>query len=68
MATIGVVLDTAYSDMINVLCKAGRVEQAYKLADGIIDRGREIPGKVRSIFINALRKGWGGRPGSQTVT
>jgi len=28
MATMGVVLDIAYSDMINVLCKADRVEQA----------------------------------------
>ncbi|XP_057831695.1 pentatricopeptide repeat-containing protein At1g03560, mitochondrial [Cryptomeria japonica] len=56
LATMGVVPDTAYADMIKVLCKAGRVKQACKLADGIIDRGREVPGKLRCAFINALRK------------
>ncbi|RYR40821.1 hypothetical protein Ahy_A09g046565 isoform D [Arachis hypogaea] len=56
LAPMGIVLETAYEDMINVLCKAGRVKEACKLADGIVDRGREIPGKVRTLMINALRK------------
>ncbi|RVW46400.1 Pentatricopeptide repeat-containing protein, mitochondrial [Vitis vinifera] len=53
---MGVIPETAFEDMINVLCKAGRTEQACKLADGIVDRGREVPGRVRTILINALRK------------
>ncbi|KAH6775333.1 Pentatricopeptide repeat superfamily protein [Perilla frutescens var. hirtella] len=56
LAPMGIVLDTAFEDMINVLCKAGRVVEACKLADGVIDRGREIPGRVRTVMINALRK------------
>lgn len=36
--------------------KAGRIEHACKLADGIVDKGREVPGKVRTVMINALRK------------
>ncbi|KAL0311570.1 UNVERIFIED_CONTAM: Pentatricopeptide repeat-containing protein, mitochondrial [Sesamum angustifolium] len=56
LAPMGIVLDTAFEDMINVLCKAGRIVEACKLADGVIDRGREIPGRVRTIMINALRK------------
>jgi pentatricopeptide repeat protein len=42
--------------MLNVLCKAGRIKEACKLADGFVDRGREIPGRVRTVLINALRK------------
>ncbi|CAA7394691.1 unnamed protein product [Spirodela intermedia] len=57
LAPMGVVPETAHEDMIGVLCRAGRVEQACKLADGVVDRGREVPGRVRTIFINALRKG-----------
>ncbi|KAK1325041.1 Pentatricopeptide repeat-containing protein [Acorus calamus] len=56
LAPMGVVLETAYVDMIHVLCKAGRVRHACRLADGIIERGREIPGNVRKVMINALRK------------
>lgn len=56
LAPLGVVPETAHEDMIGVLCRAGRVEQACKLADGIVDRGREVPGRVRTVFINALRK------------
>uniref|UniRef100_A0A0V0HUZ0 Putative pentatricopeptide repeat-containing protein, mitochondrial-like n=1 Tax=Solanum chacoense TaxID=4108 RepID=A0A0V0HUZ0_SOLCH len=56
LAPMGVILETAFEDMINVLCKAGRIKEACKLADGIVDRGREIPGKVRTVLINALRK------------
>ncbi|KHN06740.1 Pentatricopeptide repeat-containing protein, mitochondrial [Glycine soja] len=56
LAPMGIVLDSAYEDMIAVLCKAGRVKEACKLADGIVDRGREIPGKIRTVLINALRK------------
>ncbi|KAL8511022.1 hypothetical protein ACS0TY_017740 [Phlomoides rotata] len=56
LAPTGFVLDTAFEDMINVLCKAGRVVEACRLADGVIDRGREIPGRVRTVMINALRK------------
>lgn len=36
--------------------KTGRIKEACKLADGIVDRGREIPGRVSTILINALRK------------
>nr|GLL47666.1 pentatricopeptide repeat-containing protein At1g03560, mitochondrial-like [Ipomoea trifida] len=56
LAPMGIVLETAFEDMINVLCKAGRIVEACKLADGIVDRGREIPGRVRTVLINALRK------------
>ncbi|MFS7946972.1 putative tetratricopeptide-like helical domain superfamily [Helianthus anomalus] len=56
LAPMGVVIDTACEDMINVLVKTGRVEQACKLADGIVERDREIPGRVRTVLINALRK------------
>lgn len=56
LAPMGVIPETAFEDMINVLCKAGRVKEACKLADGIVDRGREIPGRIRTILINALRK------------
>ncbi|KAK6919013.1 Pentatricopeptide repeat [Dillenia turbinata] len=56
LAPMGIIPETAFEDMINVLCKAGRIEQACKLADGIVDRGREIPGRVRTILLNALRK------------
>uniref|UniRef100_A0A2C9UUY6 Pentacotripeptide-repeat region of PRORP domain-containing protein n=1 Tax=Manihot esculenta TaxID=3983 RepID=A0A2C9UUY6_MANES len=56
LAPMGVILETAFEDMLNILCKAGRVKEACKLADGIVDRGREIPGRVRTILINALRK------------
>ncbi|KAL4305771.1 hypothetical protein AHAS_Ahas16G0111600 [Arachis hypogaea] len=33
-----------------------KVKEACKLADGIVDKGREISGKVRTLIINALRK------------
>ncbi|KAK7405363.1 hypothetical protein VNO78_06612 [Psophocarpus tetragonolobus] len=56
LAPMGIVLETAYEDMLGVLCKAGRLKEACKLADGIVHRGREIPGKVRTVLINALRK------------
>ncbi|XLS97013.1 hypothetical protein HN51_039748 [Arachis hypogaea] len=56
LAPMRIVLETAYEDMINVLCKAGRVKEACKLADGIVDRCREISGKVRTLMINALSK------------
>ncbi|KAF6163180.1 hypothetical protein GIB67_025044 [Kingdonia uniflora] len=56
LAPIGVISEAAFEDMINVLCKAGRFDQACNLADGIVDRGREIPGKVCTVLINALRK------------
>ncbi|KAK6142539.1 hypothetical protein DH2020_022887 [Rehmannia glutinosa] len=56
LAPMGIVLETAFEDMMNVLCKAGRIAEACKLADGVIDRGREIPGRVRTIMINSLRK------------
>jgi pentatricopeptide repeat protein len=56
LAPMGVVLETAYEDMIGALCKAGRVKEACKLADGIVDRGREIPGKIRTVMIHSLRK------------
>lgn len=56
MAPMGVIPRTAHEDMIKVLCKAGRIQQACKLADEIVNKGREIPAKVRTIFINALRK------------
>ncbi len=45
LAPMGIIPDSAFEDMLNVLCKAGRVKEACKLADGIVDRGREIPGK-----------------------
>ncbi|KAI3439830.1 4-hydroxy-4-methyl-2-oxoglutarate aldolase (HMG aldolase) [Psidium guajava] len=56
LAPMGIIPDSAVEDMINVLCKAGRIKEACRLADGIVDRGREIPGKIRTILINALRK------------
>jgi len=56
LAPMGVIPDTAHEDMINVLCKTGRFKQACKLADGIVQKGREIPGRVRTMMINALRK------------
>ncbi|KAJ8628525.1 hypothetical protein MRB53_021832 [Persea americana] len=56
LAPMGVLPDSAFEDMINVLCKAGRVKEACKLADGIIDRGREIPARVWTVLINASRK------------
>lgn len=56
LAPMGIVLETAFEHMLNVLCKAGRIAEACKLADGVIDRGREIPGRVRTVMINALRK------------
>ncbi|KAF2283464.1 hypothetical protein GH714_008055 [Hevea brasiliensis] len=56
LAPMGVIPETAFEDMLNILCKAGRVKEACKLADGIVDRGREIPGRVRTVLINALRK------------
>ncbi|KAL5079689.1 hypothetical protein RYX36_008110 [Vicia faba] len=56
LAPMVVVLETAYEDMIGALCKAGRVKEACKLADGIVDRGREIPGKIRTVMIHSLRK------------
>lgn len=56
LAPMGIIPDSAVEDMINVLCKAGRIKEACRLADGIVVRGREIPGKIRTILINALRK------------
>ncbi|KAK8967201.1 Pentatricopeptide repeat-containing protein [Platanthera guangdongensis] len=56
LAPMGVVPETAHEDMIRVLCKAGRIEHACRLADEIVDKGREIPGKVRTMMINSLRK------------
>ncbi|KAM7254064.1 hypothetical protein ACFE04_031746 [Oxalis oulophora] len=56
LAAIGIIPETAFEDMINCLVKAGRVKEACKLADGFVDRGREIPGKIRTILLNALRK------------
>ncbi|CAI9787597.1 unnamed protein product [Fraxinus pennsylvanica] len=56
LAPMGIVVETAFQHMICVLCKAGRIAEACKLADGVVERGREIPGKVRTIMINALRK------------
>ncbi|KAJ0054122.1 hypothetical protein Pint_02196 [Pistacia integerrima] len=56
LAPMGVIPETAFEDMINALCKAGRIKEACKLADGIVDRGREIPGRIRTLLINALRK------------
>ncbi|CAD6259402.1 unnamed protein product [Miscanthus lutarioriparius] len=56
LAPMGVIPETAHEDMINVLCKTGRFKQACKLADGIVQKGREIPGRVRTMMINALRK------------
>ncbi|KAI9086807.1 hypothetical protein K1719_031401 [Acacia pycnantha] len=39
------------------LCLSGKVARAScKLADGVVDRGREIPGRIRTVLINALRK------------
>ncbi|CAA6658432.1 unnamed protein product [Spirodela intermedia] len=46
LAPMGVVPETAHEDMIGVLCRAGRVEQACKLADGVVGRGREVPGRA----------------------
>ncbi|KAL0724096.1 hypothetical protein Bca4012_038695 [Brassica carinata] len=56
LAPMGVILDAACEDMINTLCKAGRIKEACKLADGITERGREVPGRIRTVMINALRK------------
>ncbi|XP_047338461.1 pentatricopeptide repeat-containing protein At1g03560, mitochondrial [Impatiens glandulifera] len=56
LAPMGVIPDNMFEDMIKSLCKVGRIREACKLADGIVDRGREIPGKVRSMLLNALRK------------
>ncbi|XP_049934822.1 pentatricopeptide repeat-containing protein At1g03560, mitochondrial [Nymphaea colorata] len=56
LAPMGILPDGAYADMIGVLCRVGRVDHACKLADGIVDREREIPGKVRTVLLNALRK------------
>ena len=56
LAPMGIIPETAYEDMLNVLCKSGRVKEACKLADGVVDRGREIPGRIRTVLINALRK------------
>lgn len=53
---MGVILENVFEDMINVLCKVGRFEQVCKLVDGIVDRGREIFGRVRIVLINFLRK------------
>ncbi|CAN6470579.1 unnamed protein product [Victoria cruziana] len=60
LAPMGILPDGAYADMIGVLCRVGRVDQACKLADGIVDREREIPGKVRTVLLNALRKAGNG--------
>lgn len=56
LAPMGIIPETAFEDMINTLCKAQRIKEACKLADGIVDRGREIPGRIRTVLINALRK------------
>ncbi|KAF2547190.1 hypothetical protein F2Q70_00019287 [Brassica cretica] len=56
LAPMGVILDAACEDMINTLCKAGRIKEACRLADGITERGREVPGRIRTVMINALRK------------
>ncbi|KAM1544962.1 hypothetical protein ACFX15_044691 [Malus domestica] len=53
---MGVIPETAFEDMINVLSKAGRVKEACNLANGIVDTGRETPGRIRTVLINALRK------------
>lgn len=56
IAPMGVVVENAHEEMLNVLCKAGRFKQACTLADEIVGKGREIPGRVRTAMINALRK------------
>lgn len=56
LAPMGVVPETAHKDMISVLCKARRIEHAWKLTDGIPDKGQEIPGRVRTMMFNALRQ------------
>jgi pentatricopeptide repeat protein len=56
IAPLGLVVENAHEDMLNVLCTAGRFKQACTLADEIVGKGREIPGRVRTAMINALRK------------
>lgn len=56
VAPMGLVVENAQEEMLNVLCKAGRFKQACTLADEIVGKGREIPGRVRTAMINALRK------------
>ncbi|KAF8409327.1 hypothetical protein HHK36_005402 [Tetracentron sinense] len=46
----GKIARVSFDDMRSVLCKVGCVEQACKLADGIVDGSRDIPGKVRAIL------------------
>ncbi|KAJ4836204.1 hypothetical protein Tsubulata_002413 [Turnera subulata] len=43
-------------DMLNALYRAGRIKEACKLAEGIVEKGKEIPRRVRTFLINALRK------------
>ncbi|KAI3991475.1 hypothetical protein MKX01_006777 [Papaver californicum] len=46
LASMGVIPDIAFEDMIHVC----------ELADGIVDRDHETPGRLRTVLINALRK------------
>ncbi|KAL3754585.1 hypothetical protein ACJRO7_001778 [Eucalyptus globulus] len=52
-APMGTIPDSAVEDMIN---QSSGIKEACKLVDGIVDRGREIPGKVRTVVINASRR------------
>ena len=38
LAPMGVIPETAFEDMINLLSKAGRVKEACNLTDGIVDK------------------------------
>ncbi|XVE92802.1 hypothetical protein REPUB_Repub01dG0133500 [Reevesia pubescens] len=40
----------------DMMIDKGRIKEACKLADGVVNRGREIPGRIRTALINALRK------------
>ncbi|GFP78808.1 pentatricopeptide repeat-containing protein at1g03560 mitochondrial [Phtheirospermum japonicum] len=44
LAPMGIVLETAFEDMMNVLCRAGRVMEACRLADGVVERGGRFRG------------------------
>jgi PPR repeat len=54
VAPLGLVVENVHEEMLNVLCKARRFKQACTLADEIVGKGREIPGRVRTAMINAL--------------
>lgn len=53
---MGIYLDNAFEYMINVLCQAGQIEEAYKLADRIIWVWLRNSRQSLCFLINVTRK------------